>query len=215
MRTQRSVVWLGTFVLVSLFLICFRGSNPSPAVNVFPSPDPRPSAIFQRPAIPPNAQLIEQTTNRKVAQPDGFILLHRLSRMLSSIPIGYWHANRKTLARLGVQLIDEYDTIYHALLPFWALEPKTIRERARETLGFDNSMIGILIRNGSVSLAEGGAYEQSWQRSATVKMIKTFVEYLPDMDLVFNALDEPRVIVPNEDLQRLVAIAKDRISQDT
>ncbi|PYI06364.1 lipopolysaccharide-modifying enzyme [Aspergillus sclerotiicarbonarius CBS 121057] len=241
MRTQRFVVWLGTFVLVSVLLICFRDSNPSPTATVFPSPDPRPSAISQRPAIPPNAQLVEQSTTRKVAQPDG---IHPIASLVENAE---QHSDRllsrqsKTLAQAvteyrtrynmhppphfdkwfqfakdrGVQLIDEYDTIYHALLPFWALEPKTIRERARETLGFDNSMIGILIRNGTVSLAEGGAYEQSWQRSATVKMIKSFVEYLPDMDLVFNALDEPRVIVPSEDLQRLVAIAKDRISQDT
>ncbi|THC97007.1 hypothetical protein EYZ11_003511 [Aspergillus tanneri] len=109
----------------------------------------------------------------------------------------------------GVQLIDEYDTIYHSLLPFWALEPKKIRERAHEALGYDNSMLGVLIRDGKVSLVEGGTEEQKWQREATAGMFKRFVKHLPDMDLVFNAHDEPRVIVPSEDLQRLVSIAKD------
>ncbi|KAL1971116.1 hypothetical protein VTN77DRAFT_67 [Rasamsonia byssochlamydoides] len=109
----------------------------------------------------------------------------------------------------GVQLIDEYDTIYNSLLPFWALPPKVIRERARETLGFDNAMIGLLIRNGQVARVEGGGDGYKWQREATVGMMKDFVQYLPDMDLVFNTHDEPRVIVPNEDLQRMVAYAKD------
>nr|XP_001398904.2 capsule-associated protein CAP1 [Aspergillus niger CBS 513.88] len=191
--------------------------------------------------LPSNAQLIEQTGYRKVAQPDS---LHPVASLVKNAEQQFdrlLSRQSKTLAQAvdeyrerynmhppphfdkwfqfakdrGVQLIDEYDTIYHALLPFWALEPKTIRDRARETLGFDNSMIGVLIRNGSVSLVEGGAFEQGWQRSATAKMINSFVEYLPDMDLVFNALDEPRVVVPSEDLQRLVAIARDQVSQNT
>ncbi|KAL4982426.1 hypothetical protein BDW68DRAFT_192169 [Aspergillus falconensis] len=108
----------------------------------------------------------------------------------------------------GVELIDEYDTIYHTLLPFWALKPQTIRARAREALGYDNGLFGVLIRGGQVSLAEGLDGEHEWQRDATLAMLKNFVRYLPDMDLVFNAHDEPRVVVPSEDLQRLVAIAK-------
>ncbi|KAL4871554.1 hypothetical protein BDV12DRAFT_183664 [Aspergillus spectabilis] len=109
----------------------------------------------------------------------------------------------------GVELIDEYDTIYHSLLPFWALAPQTIRARAREALGYDNSLFGVLIREGKVSLAEGLEEEQEWQREATLDMVKNFVHHLPDMDLAFNAHDEPRVIVPSEDLQRLVMVAKD------
>lgn len=109
----------------------------------------------------------------------------------------------------GVQLIDEYDTIYDSLLPFWALPPKVIRERARETLGFDNAVIGLLIRDGKVTKVEGGGDGYKWQREATVGMMKDFVQYLPDMDLVFNTHDEPRVIVPHEDLQRMVSYAKE------
>ncbi|CRG85785.1 Beta-1,2-xylosyltransferase 1 [Talaromyces islandicus] len=109
----------------------------------------------------------------------------------------------------GVQLIDEYDTIYNSLLPFWAVPPKVIRERARETLGFDNAVIGLLIRDGKVSLIEGGGDGYKWQREATVGMMEGFIKYLPDMDLVFNTHDEPRVVIPSEDLQRMVTYAKD------
>ncbi|KAH8692846.1 putative capsule-associated protein CAP1 [Talaromyces proteolyticus] len=109
----------------------------------------------------------------------------------------------------GVQLIDEYDTIYNSLLPFWALPPRVIRDRARETLGFDNAVIGLLIRDGKVTKVEGGGDGYKWQREATVGMMEGFLKYLPDMDLVFNTHDEPRVVIPNDDLQRMVSYAKD------
>ncbi|MCJ1357275.1 MAG: capsule-associated protein CAP1 [Icmadophila ericetorum] len=106
----------------------------------------------------------------------------------------------------GVKLIDEYDTIYHSLLPFWALDPSMIRGRAREALGFDNALIGVLIRDGRIVNMAGG---DEWQRNATKAMVKDFVKYLPDMDLAFNHHDEPRVIVPHDDLSRLVQKALD------
>ncbi|KAK4693672.1 hypothetical protein P7C71_g3768, partial [Lecanoromycetidae sp. Uapishka_2] len=106
----------------------------------------------------------------------------------------------------GVELIDEYDTIYHSLLPFWALKPPVIRGRAREALGFDNALLGVIIRDGAVISAAGGS---EWQQKSTVGMVKDFVKYLPDMDLPFNIHDEPRVVVPNDDLSRLVALATD------
>ncbi len=107
----------------------------------------------------------------------------------------------------GVELIDEYDTIYHSLLPFWGLPPSVIRGRARESLGFDNALLGLVIRDGAVITAAGGS---EWQQKSTLGMVKDFVQYLPDMDLPFNVHDEPRVIVPSDDLSRLVTAAKDQ-----
>ena len=107
----------------------------------------------------------------------------------------------------GVELIDEYDTVYHSLLPFWALKPSVIRGRAREALGFDNALLGVIIRDGQVISAFGGT---EWQQKSTVGMVADFVKYLPDMDLPFNIHDEPRVVVPHDDLSRLVAAAKDK-----
>ena len=115
-----------------------------------------------------------------------------------------WYAFAK--AR-NVQLIDEYDTIYHSLLPFWGLQPAVIRARAREALGFDNALMGLLIRDGKVISAAGG---EEWQQISTSRMVDGFVQHLPDMDLPFNVHDEPRVVIPSDDLSRLVAIAKQK-----
>lgn len=105
------------------------------------------------------------------------------------------------------KLIDEYDTIYDALLPFWGLQPPIIRGRAKEALGFDNALLGVIIRDGAIISAAGGS---EWQQKSTVGMIEPFVKYLPDMDLPFNIHDEPRVVVPSDDLSRLVNTAKDK-----
>lgn len=111
--------------------------------------------------------------------------------------------------RNGVQLIDEYDTITQLLLPFWALKPSTIRARVRLALGTDdNALIGVMIRDGNVVKIENG---QEWQQQATVGMMKEFIQYLPDMDLAFNIHDEPRVVVPNDQLSLLLAKARDEV----
>ncbi|KAG6278788.1 hypothetical protein E4U47_004773 [Claviceps purpurea] len=106
----------------------------------------------------------------------------------------------------GVQLIDEFDIIHDLITPFWGLKPKTIRARAREALGYDNGLIGVAIRNHGISHLEGG---MEWQRNATHGMLQSFLQYLPDMDLAFNMHDEPRVVVPHDDLTTLVRKAKD------
>ena len=112
----------------------------------------------------------------------------------------------------GVELVDEFDTIHDLLTPFWGLKPSTIRSRTKEALGFDNGLIGLSIRNHAVSQVRGAENirdgENVWQHNATRDMMEKFIEYLPDMDLAFNAHDEPRVMVPNEDLVKLVSKAK-------
>ena len=115
-----------------------------------------------------------------------------------------WYAFAK---QRNVQLIDEYDTIFHSLLPFWGLAPKTIRERAKEAIGnSDNFMMGLLVRGGKVEYVEGGP---EWLQQALIGMLGEMVQYLPDMDLAFNTHDEPRVVVPHEDLERLVRKAEE------
>ncbi|CAJ2506416.1 Uu.00g005460.m01.CDS01 [Anthostomella pinea] len=106
----------------------------------------------------------------------------------------------------GVQLVDEFDMIYESMTPFWGLKPATIRERAKEALGFDNALLGIQIRGGKITHIQGGG---EWQREATAGMMGKFLKWLPDMDLCFNLHDESRVVVSYDDLTRLVKRAKE------
>jgi hypothetical protein len=104
-----------------------------------------------------------------------------------------------------VQLIDEYDAIHQLLLPFWGLSPRAIRKRLGDALGADDFLIGVFIRGGKVAKMERGP---EWRQDALSGMMKKFVQYLPDMDLAVNLHDEPRVIVPHDDLARLLQTAQ-------
>lgn len=101
-------------------------------------------------------------------------------------------------------LIDEFDTIYHTLLPFWGLTPSVMRSRVRDDLGRidDTYVMGIAIRSGRV--VDFGKGQGGFQREPTIKILKKFSQWLPDLNLQFNAHDEPRVVVAHEQLHRFV-----------
>ncbi|KAI1171634.1 glycosyltransferase family 90 protein [Nemania sp. FL0916] len=84
---------------------------------------------------------------------------------------------------------DFFDRIYHDLNPFWGLDPKVIRKEA-----WDFEMT-INIRNHNASAQSDWFWTQIW-----LKMIKTIEHLLPDMDIALNAMDEPRLVVPWEDV---------------
>ncbi|BCS23432.1 capsule-associated protein CAP1 [Aspergillus puulaauensis] len=103
-------------------------------------------------------------------------------------------------------LIDDYDSIYHTLLPFWAIRPSVLRARVREDLGHDNRLMGISIRGGQVTHLGNG--QGDFQAPATVAMLTAFAHWLPDLDLAFNVHDEPRVMIAHDELEAMVAAAR-------
>ena len=96
-------------------------------------------------------------------------------------------------------IIDDFDQIYNNLLPFWALPPNEIREMTRQlaTNPF-NDLGGISIRNGEARVQDGIKPTHAWMVLGAAEMIGKFSDHLPDMDIVFNLNDEPRVAVPYE-----------------
>ena len=109
----------------------------------------------------------------------------------------------------NVPIIDEYDTIQDLLRPFWGLSPASIRQSIRDALGAeDNGLLCVFIRNGNIVKTKF-----DWDRNPEngdfysndiTKMIQKFVEHLPDMDLLFNSMDEPAVVIPHDILSHLV-----------
>jgi hypothetical protein len=70
----------------------------------------------------------------------------------------------------NTEMIDEFDTIHSSLILFWAISPETIRRRAREALGYDNSLMGVSIRNGTIRVIGSG--QDEFQVTATMDMVK-------------------------------------------
>lgn len=89
----------------------------------------------------------------------------------------------------AVLVEDFFDQIYHDLNPFWGLDPAMIRNEAS---GYE---MVINIRNGNASAESDWFWTQIW-----LNMIQTIEHLLPDMDIALNAMDEPRLVVPWEDI---------------
>ncbi|KAJ5586987.1 uncharacterized protein N7459_002752 [Penicillium hispanicum] len=222
MRRQRLILLLAIVSLACLSLVLLRSQPTSEPPIDIPPPEPiKHPQLHQGQTTYPPEKVHPITSLVQNAQQHFDHTRARQSKTLAEAVTEYKRRYKmhpppnfdkwfKFAQSKGVQLVDEFDSIYHSLLPFWAVKPQTIRERARETLGFDNAVLGVLIRNGQVTLNEGGGDGRKWQRHATAGMMKEFVQYLPDMDLVFNVHDEPRVVIPGDDLQRLVQTATDR-----
>lgn len=91
-------------------------------------------------------------------------------------------------------MVEEFwDQVYHDLRPFWAVPANQIRADARA-----NEMV-INIRGGEAEASTGWFWHTIW-----AQMIGTVSKYLPDMVVPCNAMDEPRLLVPWETINRYV-----------
>jgi hypothetical protein len=97
--------------------------------------------------------------------------------------------------------IDDFEQIMDDLRPFWAVKPAEIRVHAAhmwEDLG--HGAAGIHIRNHKIVRVDF----PMWRSEIMEEVIKTFIKYLPDMDIAMNRLDQPRVVVPFEKMQEML-----------
>jgi hypothetical protein len=93
-----------------------------------------------------------------------------------------------------VVMVEEFwDQIYHDLNPLWALDPK---EMLKDVHSYDNL---IMVRNGSADFIGGHFWMPIW-----TQLVDDIAEHLPDMDLAMNIMDEPRLLVPWENMKSYV-----------
>ena len=101
----------------------------------------------------------------------------------------------------NVYNIDDFEQIMDDLRPFWAIEAHIVRDLAAHMWEKEaNSVAGIHIRNHKIANQTNG----SWRSENMVTIIEKFVKYLPDMDIAVNRMDQPRVVVPWNDMQALL-----------
>ncbi|KIW83920.1 hypothetical protein Z517_03166 [Fonsecaea pedrosoi CBS 271.37] len=102
----------------------------------------------------------------------------------------------------SVLIVDEYDQIYHDLLPFRAILPVDLRSQTWKMVSNPwNEISGITIRDGEAKVQENVLPTHRWMLEGVAVLINSFARYLPDMDLAFNLNDESRVAVPYEQLR--------------
>ncbi|CAM1501060.1 Fc.00g102220.m01.CDS01 [Cosmosporella sp. VM-42] len=92
---------------------------------------------------------------------------------------------------------DYFDRIYKDLAPFWAVDHDTITQRA-------NSWHHVVkVRNGTARGAGDVEGRVKWLQLWT-ELVQSFAGHLPDVDMPINYMDEPRLLVPFEDIAKLV-----------
>lgn len=79
--------------------------------------------------------------------------------------------------------------------------PAALRRKAKTALGADDFLMGLFVRDGTVKAVLNGP---QWKLDTMKRAVEPFARFLPDMDVVFNLHDEPRVVLPYEDLNRLL-----------
>ncbi|KAL9083792.1 MAG: hypothetical protein Q9159_005580 [Coniocarpon cinnabarinum] len=104
-----------------------------------------------------------------------------------------------------VMVEDYFDQIYGDLAPFWAVEPRVIRD-------FPKSWMNVLsIRNGVMRRWDDEPPNiANWMDFWGTGLQALPLEDLPDVDIAFNGEDEPKMFVPYEEIQEAIAKAEKR-----
>ncbi|KAF1998988.1 glycosyltransferase family 90 protein [Amniculicola lignicola CBS 123094] len=95
----------------------------------------------------------------------------------------------------AVMVEDFFDQIYDDLAPFWGLEAKLIRQYSRHF----TQVISVKNRTTTVYTDQPRVWMNLWR-----DLISNIEEWLPDIDVPLNVMDESRVIVPWEDINRYI-----------
>lgn len=116
-------------------------------------------------------------------------------------PPGFDSWYNYTIERSSI-IIDDYDSIFEDLAPFWAHSPTQIRSLTRTILSDEWNEVGeISIRSGKAEVGPNVRPTHRWMLDGVLTLLENFVDLLPDMDLAFNINDEPRVAIPWKDMQ--------------
>lgn len=135
-------------------------------------------------------------------------------RYRSPPPPGFDTWYKYATARNSV-IIDDYDSIFENIRPFWGLTPSEIRLRTGQVISDNwNDVSEIRIRNGKADLGPNFKPTHRWMLDSILSMMEDFSLFLPDMDLAFNLHDEPRVAVPYNDMQRLEKAGSESSARD-
>lgn len=96
-------------------------------------------------------------------------------------------------------VVEEFfDRIYKDLTPYWALESETLKKRSK------TSEFVVRVRGGKAT-AEGEVGDMVPWLKLWTELVGEFAQHLPDVDMPINYMDESRIIVPFEEVAKLVS----------
>lgn len=102
----------------------------------------------------------------------------------------------------NVHNVDDFEQIMDDLRPFWGVKPSVMRSHAAHLWENEgNGISGLHIRNKGIWKLTN----PNWRVETLAEMVKPFLQHLPDMDIAMNRLDQPRVVVPWNEIQEFLA----------
>lgn len=105
------------------------------------------------------------------------------------------------LAHNAVIVESFFDRIYSDIQPFWALEHWQTAKRAADWAHV------VRVRNGEASPVGDVAGRVPWLQLWT-DLVAECAEFLPDVDMPVNMMDESRILVPWNDINKMVEKAR-------
>lgn len=100
-------------------------------------------------------------------------------------------------------VIDKFDQIEKDLRPFWAMNPQKLRGSLERVKSFPD--VGVIsIVKGKASHNRPADAKHRAVLEDTVALISSFSEHLPEMSITINLSEQPRILVPHDDVRRHV-----------
>ncbi|KAF7537444.1 hypothetical protein G7Z17_g12856 [Cylindrodendrum hubeiense] len=112
-------------------------------------------------------------------------------------PPGFDKWTEAALGSNAILVEDFFDRIYKDLTPFWALDSQTIAQRAASWHWV------VRVRNGQATGQGNTTNRVPWLQLWT-ELVTEFSMHLPDVDMPINYMDEPRILVPFDEVAKLV-----------
>ena len=110
-------------------------------------------------------------------------------------PPGFDKWFQQAKAKNAIIIEDLFDQIYADLSPFWGIDPRSLRHQAK------SFQTRVVVRNGVASMRtdEDRVWMTSWH-----SLVQSLQQYLPDLDMPINTMDESRLITPWERIAEYV-----------
>ncbi|KAH7326296.1 putative endoplasmic reticulum-resident kdel protein [Stachybotrys elegans] len=112
-------------------------------------------------------------------------------------PPGFDRWFQATVDHDAILVEDYFDRIYKDLAPFWGLDREVLVNRA-------NTWDWVVrVRNG-IANGDGNTTDRVPWLQLWTKLVDEFAVHLPDVDMPINYMDEPRLLVPHDEIAKLV-----------
>ncbi|KIW44165.1 uncharacterized protein PV06_05195 [Exophiala oligosperma] len=218
LRLNRLYFIVGAIILVLLYesLSYFRPNDVTAPLSDQTFPEPHQSVNTTKPSWypsrPGSSSTNADTISRLIADANKFFedLVAKQSKKLDNAakayrqrrgrhpPPGFDKWFEYANANDAVIVEEFFDQIYHDLEPFWSLSPHDIRARAR------NLGMHVRVHEHKAEADTDWFWHVIW-----ANMINEVAHLLPDMVIPLNAMDEPRIMVPFEEISTRLEKARE------